>query len=135
MSPPALASIKSPVTAGMGMVVIIALLYNAVILLSWHHRVNKKEVFAMGVLVEFLLIALDIYIYIVIASAMVSWLIAFEVINIKNEQAANLVALLTRLTEPVYRPLRKYIPPLGGVDVTPIIVIFLDRKSTRLNSS
>ena len=79
----------------------------------------------MGVLVEFLLIALDIYIYIVIASAMVSWLIAFEVINIKNEQAANLVALLNRLTEPVYRPLRKYIPPLGGVDVTPIIVIFL----------
>ena len=78
----------------------------------------------MGTLVEFLLIALDIYIYVIIASAMVSWLIAFEVINVRNEQAANLVALLNRLTEPVYKPLRKYIPPLGGVDVTPIVVIF-----------
>jgi YggT family protein len=70
-------------------------------------------------------IAIEIYVWIIIASAAVSWLIAFEVINIKNEQAANLVNLLNRLTEPVYKPLRKYIPPLGGVDITPIVVIFL----------
>ncbi len=79
----------------------------------------------MGALVDVLLIALDIYVWIIIASAAVSWLIAFDVINVRNEQAANLVALLNRLTEPVYKPLRKYIPPLGGVDVTPIVVIFL----------
>ena len=78
----------------------------------------------MGALVEILLLALDIYSWIIIASVAVSWLIAFDVINIKNEQAANLVALLNRLTEPVYNPLRKYIPPLGGVDVTPIVVLF-----------
>ena len=70
-------------------------------------------------------LAIEIYVWIIIASAAVSWLIAFEVINIKNEQAANLVNLLNRLTEPVYKPLRKYIPPLGGVDITPIVVIFL----------
>jgi YggT family protein len=79
----------------------------------------------MGALVEVLLIALDIYVWIIIASAAVSWLMAFEVINVRNEQAANLVALLNRLTDPVYKPLRKYIPPLGGVDVTPVVVIFL----------
>jgi YggT family protein len=79
----------------------------------------------MDSLVNLLLIALEIYIYIIIASAVVTWLIAFEVINVKNPQAANLVNLLNRLTEPVYKPLRKYIPPLGGVDITPIIVIFL----------
>jgi YggT family protein len=70
-------------------------------------------------------LAIEIYVWIIIASAAVSWLIAFEVINIKNEQAANLVNLFNRLTEPVYKPLRKYIPPLGGVDITPIVVIFL----------
>ena len=79
----------------------------------------------MGLLVNILLLALDIYTYIIIASAVVSWLIAFDVINTRNPQAQNLVNLLNRLTEPVYRPLRKYIPPVGGVDITPIIVIFL----------
>jgi YggT family protein len=79
----------------------------------------------MGALIEVIVMASDIYIWIVIASAAVSWLIAFDVINVKNEQAANLVSLLNRLTEPVYKPIRKYIPPLGGVDVTPIVIIFL----------
>jgi YggT family protein len=79
----------------------------------------------MGALVSVLLIILDVYSWIIIAGAVVSWLIAFEVINVKNEQAQNLVNLLSRLTEPVYKPLRKYIPPLGGVDVTPIVVLFL----------
>lgn len=76
-------------------------------------------------LLNILSIIIDIYVWIIIASAAVSWLIAFEVINVRNEQAANLVNLLNRLTEPVYKPLRKYIPPLGGVDVTPIVVIIL----------
>ena len=79
----------------------------------------------MGALIEVVMMAFEIYIWIVIASAAVSWLIAFDVINVRNEQAANLVNLLNRLTEPVYKPIRKYIPPLGGVDVTPIVVIFL----------
>lgn len=78
----------------------------------------------MGAFVNLLLLALDIYIYIIIASAIVSWLIVFEVINVRNEQAANIVKLLNKATEPVYKPLRKYIPSIGGVDITPIIVIF-----------
>jgi YggT family protein len=79
----------------------------------------------MGALIEVIMMASEIYIWIIIASAAVSWLIAFDVINVRNEQAANLVNLLNRLTEPVYKPIRKYIPPLGGVDVTPIVVIFI----------
>lgn len=71
-----------------------------------------------------LLLALDIYIYIIIASVVISWLLVFGVLNIRNQQAANLVELLERITDPVYKPLRRFIPPLGGVDVTPIIVIF-----------
>lgn len=79
----------------------------------------------MNTLIELLVVALDIYIYIIIASAVTSWLIAFEVINVRNPQAANLVKLLNKLTDPVYKPLRKYIPPIGGIDITPIIVILL----------
>lgn len=79
----------------------------------------------MQTLVGLIVAALDIYIYIIIAGAVASWLIAFEVINIRNPQAANLVRLLNKLTDPVYKPLRKYIPPIGGIDITPIIVILL----------
>ena len=52
------------------------------------------------------------------------WIITFEVINIRNQQAANFVRLIDRITAPVYTPLRKVIPPIAGIDLTPIIVIF-----------
>lgn len=73
---------------------------------------------------KLLLLALDIYFWIIIAGVVISWLIAFDVVNTKNPQAQNLVRLLNKITEPVYRPLRKYIPAIGGIDITPIIVIF-----------
>lgn len=71
-----------------------------------------------------LLLALQIYAYIIIASVIISWLVAFEVINPKNEQAQNLLNLIDKVTAPVYKPLRKFIPPIGGIDITPIVVIF-----------
>jgi YggT family protein len=70
-----------------------------------------------------LLLALDIYFWIIIVSVVASWLIAFDVINTRNPQAANLMNLLRKATEPVYKPLRKFIPAIGGIDITPIIVI------------
>lgn len=73
---------------------------------------------------KLLVLALDIYFWIIIASVIVSWLLAFEVINARNPQARNLIGLLDKVTDPVYRPLRKYIPAIGGIDITPIIVIF-----------
>ena len=73
---------------------------------------------------KLLLLALQIYSWIIIASVIISWLIAFEVINTKNEQAQNLLKLLDRVTAPVYTPLRKFIPPIGGIDITPIVVLF-----------
>lgn len=73
---------------------------------------------------QILIFALQVYFYIIIASVIISWLIAFEVLNVKNPQAQNLVNLLNRLTEPVYKPLRKFIPAIAGIDITPIVVIF-----------
>lgn len=78
----------------------------------------------MSAIGQLLLFLLKVYFYIIIIQVVVSWLIAFEVINTRNPQAANLLRLLDKATEPVYKPIRKYVPPIGGIDITPIIVIF-----------
>jgi YggT family protein len=79
----------------------------------------------MGMLVYLINLAIDIYIAIIVVQVIVTWLIAFDVINAANEQARNLVTLLKKLTDPVYKPLQKYIPPIGGIDITPLVVIIL----------
>ena len=71
-----------------------------------------------------LLLLLDVFFWIIIIQVVMSWLIAFEVINVKNPQARNVVSLLNKITDPVYKPLRKFIPPIAGIDITPIIIIF-----------
>lgn len=81
------------------------------------------EVSGMGLLVYLFNLAIDVYIFIVILQVVVSWLMIFDVINASNQQAQNLIALLKRATDPVYKPLQKYIPPIGGIDITPVIVI------------
>lgn len=72
-----------------------------------------------------LLLCLQLYSYVIIASVIISWLVAFEVINAKNEQAQNLLKAIDKITAPVYKPLRRFIPPIGGIDITPIVVLFL----------
>ena len=77
----------------------------------------------MYFLVDLINLAYHICVGIIIVQVAVSWLIAFDVINASNEQAQNLVELLKKLTDPVYKPIQKYIPPIGGIDITPLIVI------------
>lgn len=67
--------------------------------------------------------AVNLYLLIIVVQVALSWLIAFEVVNERNEAAKNLGALLKKATDPVYKPLRKYIPPVGGIDITPLVVI------------
>lgn len=78
----------------------------------------------MSIIGYLLSLAIQAYTMVIIVHVAVGWLIAFEIINARNPQAKNLIRLLNKLTDPVYAPLRKYIPPIGGIDVTPIIVIF-----------
>lgn len=66
---------------------------------------------------------LGIYVWVLIISAVLSWLIAFNVVNTRNQVVATVADLAYRLTEPVLRPIRRVIPNLGGVDVSPVIVI------------
>jgi len=73
---------------------------------------------------KILLLLLDVFLWIIIIQVALSWLIAFNVVNTSNPQARNFVTLLDKITSPVFKPLRKFIPAIGGIDITPIIVIF-----------
>lgn len=66
---------------------------------------------------------IDIYTWIVIAAAIMSWLVAFGVVNVRNQFIRIIVDLLYRLTEPVLRPIRRILPNLGGVDISPVILL------------
>jgi len=77
----------------------------------------------MFMIAYLLSLAVNLYILVIITQVALSWLIAFDIVNKDNEAARNLSALLKKLTDPVYVPLRKYIPPIGGIDITPMIVI------------
>jgi YggT family protein len=66
---------------------------------------------------------IDIYTWVVIASAIMSWLVAFGVVNVRNQFIRVIVDLLFRVTEPVLRPIRRLLPNLGGVDISPVILL------------
>jgi YggT family protein len=66
---------------------------------------------------------INIYTWVVIASAIMSWLVAFSVINVRNQFIRVVVDLLYRLTEPLLRPIRRILPNLGGVDISPVILL------------
>jgi YggT family protein len=65
---------------------------------------------------------LDIYKWVVIAAVIVSWLTAFNVINQYNNVVRTLLRILYALTEPVFRPIRKVIPAISGLDLSPLVV-------------
>ncbi|KXF79360.1 hypothetical protein ATN84_06525 [Paramesorhizobium deserti] len=67
--------------------------------------------------------ALNLYWWIIIAAAVFSWLYAFNVINSSNRFVASIGDFLYRVTEPVFRPIRNLLPNLGGIDISPIIVL------------
>ena len=68
---------------------------------------------------------LDIYKWVLIAAAVLSWLIAFDVLNTRSRAVYMIADFLNRVTEPVLRPIRRIMPNLGGVDVSPIIALLL----------
>jgi YggT family protein len=72
-----------------------------------------------------------LYIYILIAMAILSWLIAFQVVNTRNPVVHMVADFLYRVTEPDLRPVRNMMPNLGGIDISPVIVmlvlLFLDK--------
>jgi YggT family protein len=66
---------------------------------------------------------ITLYIWILIAAAVLSWLIAFNVVNTRNPVVASIGDFLYRVTEPALRPIRSVLPNLGGIDISPVILI------------
>jgi YggT family protein len=74
-------------------------------------------------LITVLLYALELYKYVVFAAAILSWLVAFNVINARNQVVYQIANALYQLTEPALRPIRRFLPNLGGIDISPVVLL------------
>jgi YggT family protein len=79
----------------------------------------------MRAILDVVLIVLHIYIWLLIAAAVLSWLIAFNVVNTRNQFVAMVGDFLYRITEPLLAPIRNVMPNLGGIDISPVILILI----------
>jgi YggT family protein len=79
----------------------------------------------MLALIQTIILALDIYWWLLILSAIFSWLYAFNVINSRNQFVGMVGDFLFRVTEPALRPIRRLLPDLGGIDISPIILLLI----------
>ena len=91
-------------------------------------------------LIEFIVYVIHLYIWVIIASAILSWLIAFNVVNTSNRFVYSLAEMLYRVTEPALRPIRSILPNLGGIDISPVILILIlavyhQRRAARLDNA
>ncbi|WP_084582816.1 YggT family protein [Sphingomonas azotifigens] len=68
---------------------------------------------------------LQVFTWIIIAQAILSWLIVFNVINTHNDFVRSLYTALQRITDPVYRPIRRMMPDFGGLDLSPMVVLLI----------
>ena len=79
----------------------------------------------MRALLDVVLLILNIYTWVIIASAIFSWLFAFNVVNPRNQFVGMVGNALHQLTEPLLRPIRRFVPSFGGLDISPIILLIL----------
>ncbi len=75
--------------------------------------------------VNLLLTIIDLYWWVVIAMAVMSWLVAFDVVNTRSQAVYSIWNALNALTEPVLRPIRNFLPSFGGIDISPVILLLL----------
>ena len=76
-------------------------------------------------LFDIAIILLNVLWWIIIVQAILSWLIAFNVVNMSSPFVRSMVTALDRLTAPLYRPIRRFLPDFGGIDFSPLVVLLL----------
>src|SRR5215472_19264885 len=77
----------------------------------------------MGPLLGFIAMVITLYIWVIIIGAILSWLIVFDVVNRRNRLVYLIADSFHRMTEPALRPIRRRLPDLGGLDISPVILI------------
>src|SRR5262245_60318779 len=85
---------------------------------------DQRETLMLA-LIQTIVLALDIYWWLLIAAAIFSWLYAFNVVNSRNQVVGMIGNFLFRVTEPALRPIRRFLPDLGGIDISPIILLLI----------
>ena len=75
--------------------------------------------------INVILYLLDFVWWLVVISVVASWLVAFGVINTRNPTVYRILDMLNRVTEPVFRPIRRLLPPMGGLDLSPMVVLLI----------
>lgn len=76
-------------------------------------------------LLEFISYLLSLYIYVLIAAVILSWLVAFNVVNPRNQIVHMVGEFLYRVTDPLLRPIRNTLPNMGGIDISPVILFLI----------
>lgn len=79
----------------------------------------------MRAILDLILLVLQLYTWILIATAILSWLIAFGVVNIRNDVVRAIWNALLAVTEPILMPIRRRLPDVGGLDLSPVILLLL----------
>ena len=79
----------------------------------------------MNPFIWLIITVIQLYTYIVVATVIVSWLIAFNVVNLHNPVVRQITYILGQLTEPLLDPIRRVLPSLGGLDISPVILLLL----------
>jgi YggT family protein len=79
----------------------------------------------MLALLQIIQILLQVLWWIIIIQAILSWLVAFNVINLHNDFVRQILTALDRMTEPLYRPIRKIMPDFGALDLSPMVVLLI----------
>jgi YggT family protein len=85
-------------------------------------RTKESSMRALFLVID---LALQLYVWILIAAAVLSWLVAFNVVNTRNPVVASIGEFLYRITEPLLRPIRNALPNLGGIDISPVVLILI----------
>ncbi|QTL04558.1 YggT family protein [Aquabacter sp. L1I39] len=79
----------------------------------------------MRAILDVILIVLQLYVWVLIAAAVLSWLVAFNVVNPYNQFVRSVGEFIYRITEPVLAPIRSILPSLGGLDLSPMVLILI----------
>ena len=79
----------------------------------------------MHALFSVILLAIEFYTYIIFGVAILSWLIAFNVVNMHNDLVSSIWTGLNALTEPALKPIRRFLPSMGGMDISPLILLLI----------
>jgi YggT family protein len=76
----------------------------------------------MRAILEIILMIMDLYWWVLIAMIILSWLISFNIINTRNQLVASVLQIVSALTEPLLKPIRRLLPAVGGLDLSPIVL-------------